>query len=65
MMHSARTRRTALFAGSLGLALTMTACGGGGDDDASGGGDLPATSGTLIWSPTTFSSNSAGWEITY
>ena len=27
--------------------------------------DLPATSGTLIWSPTTFSSNSAGWEITY
>lgn len=27
--------------------------------------DLPAASGTLIWSPTTFSSNSAGWEITY
>lgn len=45
MVHSARTRRTAFVAGGLGLALTLTACGGGSDEEASGGGDVAAEAG--------------------
>ncbi len=45
MLHSAKSRRPAVLAGSLGLALTLTACGGGGDGGGADGEEAVAESG--------------------